>query len=62
MTDTPDERGNPSAEYVPAGDAPTTPLPPRRVPAPPPVGGHPLRWRPADQETLARVSAALRRL
>lgn len=62
MTNTRDERGDPNVECVPAGDPPGSPLPPPRVPAPPPAGGRPLRWRPADRETLARVRAALRRL
>ena len=62
MTNTRDERGDPNVECVPAGDSPGSPLPPPRVPAPPPAGGRPLRWVPADRETLGRVRAALRRL
>jgi hypothetical protein len=61
VSDTHSECGDPSAESVSEGNGPP-PLPPPRVPAPPPGGGHPLRWVPADQETLARVHAALRRL
>ena len=62
MTGTRDEQDDPHQESGPAVGMPTWPLPPRRVPAPPPAGGHPLRWIPADPQTLARVRAALRRL
>ena len=62
MTNARDERGDPNVECVPAGDPSGSPLPPPRVPAPPPAGGCPLRWVPADRETLARVRTALRRL
>lgn len=62
MTDTHDEYSDFHSESVLAGNIPTWLLPPPRVPAPPPVGGHLLRWAPTDPETLARVCAALRRL
>ena len=62
MTITPDESGEPQAESVPAASVPACPLPAPRVPGPPPSGGHPLRWVPADPQTLVRVRAALQRL
>lgn len=62
MTDTHDEHGNPNPESAPTAEVPTGSLLPPRLPAPPPIGGHHLRWVPADPETLAKVRAALRRL
>jgi len=62
MTSPQNESGDPQAESVPAEGASACPLPAPRVPGPPPPGGHPLRWVPADPDTLARVCAALQRL
>jgi hypothetical protein len=55
VSDTHSECGDQSAESVSEGNGPPS-LPPPRVPAPPPGGGHPLRWQLVPVAAFATVT------